>query len=217
MEPNNNILVFDTETSGLFPQDTSNLKTLDLPTIVQLSYVIYDINKHAVIDTYNVYVKQPKETDYSKEAFKINRITKDMCDNGVSIMEALYKFCDAYMSCKYIVAHNLAFDKKMIQLEVIRNLDKMKLDLISPINLFNDTFNALWGIKLYCSMEKGKHITNVFLKGKYGNYKKSPKLQELHEKLFGTIPNNLHDSLVDCKVCLKCYVKMTYDKTLEIY
>ena len=58
------------------------------------------------------------------------------------------------------------------------------------------------GNKTSCTMEKGKHITNISLKGKYGYYKKSPKLQELYEKLFGNIPENLHNSLVDCKVCL---------------
>ena len=40
---------------------------------------------------------------------------------------------------------------------------------------------------------------------------KVPKLLELHEKLFNTTPSNLHNSLIDIYVCLRCYYKLEYD------
>lgn len=39
-------------------------------------------------------------------------------------------------------------------------------------------------------------------------YKKFPKLSELHEHLFGYIPENLHNSLIDVLVCLRCFLKL---------
>lgn len=35
-----------------------------------------------------------------------------------------------------------------------------------------------------------------------------------HETLFGTIPENLHDSSVDTLVCLKCFLKIKYNHNL---
>jgi DNA polymerase III epsilon subunit-like protein len=37
---------------------------------------------------------------------------------------------------------------------------------------------------------------------------KWPKLSELHQHLFGYIPENLHDANVDVEACLKCYLEL---------
>ena len=77
----NIVMVFDTETSGLPPKELH--KQLDkLPTIVQLSFVLFDINEKKIIKTYNKYIKQPEATDFNSQAFKITKITKSMCDDG---------------------------------------------------------------------------------------------------------------------------------------
>ena len=213
---NNLILVFDTETSGLWPKDTKGTIKDNYPFIVQLSFIIYDKKKNEVIKTYNKYIKQTEDIDFNSQAFKINKITKDMCDNGVNITEALNEFYIHYMNSKHIVGHNIDFDKKMIQLEIIRNFEKLQLNKFSDIwVLFNDTFNELWGLNLHCTMQMGKHITNIIMKGKFGEYKKNPKLSELYEKLFSENPENLHNSLVDCLVCLKCFIKIKFDKTFD--
>jgi hypothetical protein len=39
---------------------------------------------------------------------------------------------------------------------------------------------------------------------------KWPKLSELHQHLFGYIPENLHDANVDVEACLKCYLEMVF-------
>ena len=89
---NNFILIFDTETSGLWPKDTKDKVKSNYPYIVQLSFIIYDESKNEVVRTYNKYIKQSDEIDFNSQAFKINKITKEMCDNGVSITEALNEF-----------------------------------------------------------------------------------------------------------------------------
>ena len=37
---------------------------------------------------------------------------------------------------------------------------------------------------------------------------KFPRLDELHKILFGNIPANLHNSLIDVLVCLRCFLKI---------
>ena len=49
-----------------------------------------------------------------------------------------------------------------------------------------------------------------------GTYNKFPKLLELHEKLFGFIPENLHDAKTDCTACLKCYLELMRLKDVEV-
>jgi hypothetical protein len=50
---------------------------------------------------------------------------------------------------------------------------------------------------------------------KYGkSYLKYPKLIELHEKLFNVTPNNLHNSLNDILVTLRCYMKLKFNVDL---
>jgi DNA polymerase III epsilon subunit-like protein len=39
-------------------------------------------------------------------------------------------------------------------------------------------------------------------------YKKFPKLSELHNHLFGYVPENLHNALIDTIVCLRCFLKI---------
>lgn len=144
-----------------------------------------------------------------------------MCDNGVHIIESLMEFHTAYLNSNHIVAHNLDFDKFMIELEIIRNYEGLKQhsDFFGPHIIFNTTFNKMWNIQTYCTMTDGKYITKIELKSKFGKpFYKNPKLEELHKHLFSkTIdPTLLHNSLVDTLVCLKCYLKMKHNMDINI-
>lgn len=197
------ILFFDTETTGLFPKSMENNELL--PSIIQLSYILYDIDKKEIIGDFNEYIKQSRNTDYNSKGFQVTKITKEMCDSGISIETALKKFYKAYNMASNIVAHNIDFDRKMIQLEALRSNNSELL------YLFNDVYNIINNKKLYCTMQMGKDITNIIMKGKFGEFKKAPKLSELHEKLFGNIPDGLHDSMIDTYACMKCFMKIKFD------
>ena len=45
-------------------------------------------------------------------------------------------------------------------------------------------------------------------------FNKFPKLIELHEKLFSTPPKNLHNSLNDVLVCLRCFYKLKFNQDI---
>ena len=141
---NNLILVFDTETSGLWPKNNESKHPEDYPSIVQLSFIIYDVVNKGIVKEYNTYVKQHSSINFDSEAFKINKITKEMCDKGKNIVDVLKDFHLAYMNVGVVIAHNLWFDKRMIEIEILRNYEKLPKKTISdPWVLFNDTFNEL--------------------------------------------------------------------------
>ena len=51
----------------------------------------------------------------------------------------------------------------------------------------------------YCTMQNSKDLCNILVKSSYSDryYVKYPKLAELHEYLFGSIPTGLHNSMID--------------------
>jgi hypothetical protein len=63
-----------------------------------------------------------------------------------------------------------------------------------------------------CTLKDSIKICDIKAIDKSGkSYLKYPKLVELHEKLFETIPNNLHNSLNDILITLRCFIKLKYD------
>lgn len=204
------VLVFDTETNGLLPKRDNITRLPDIreyPYILQLSFVIYNIETSVIEQTYNNYIKVSDDVIISAKITELTGITKEMCvTKGVPITNALYDFYHAYMSVDRIVAHNISFDKNMIELEIFRNRGHLRTIPESHF-LFNDTFNRIHNTDVYCSMLQTKRFCNIMMNGRYGPYQKAPKLSELHDKLFGFTPDNLHDALVDTITCLKCYLK----------
>ena len=77
------------------------------------------------------------------------------------------------------------------------------------LSLFNELFNDLRGIRTECTMAMGKFVCDLYVEKNGQRWKKAPKLSELHFQLFGTIPDNLHDALVDTTACLNCYLQMS--------
>lgn len=216
---NMRIMMFDTETTGLFPKTIPNKvnKTSDFPHILQLSFVIYDTNQEQIVQEYNEYIDVPENVVVSPLITDLTGITKEMCKRGVEITDALVDFYMAYMSVDYVVAHNIAFDKRMIELELQRNMIELSIRLPHAAFMFNDTYNLIQNIQIQCSMQLGKKFCDTYIQGRDGtSWKKPPKLGELHKKLFGFEPKNLHNSLIDSKVAMKCYLKMVFDITLVV-
>jgi len=206
-------MAFDTETTGFAPKvDRTNGKPpptiSEYPMILQLSFIIYDLTSQTVVQEYNQYVKIPEDAVIPAKATEVNGITKQICNlRGIPIEQVLEDFYRAYISVGRVVAHNLAFDRKMIEIEILRS--GMSSDIAW---ICNDTWNDLNDVELVCTMTmpKSKDICNLYTTNeKTGTrWKKQPKLSELHFALFDFVPGNLHDALMDTKVCLRCYLKI---------
>lgn len=216
------IMVFDVETTG-FPFSPSNeFVTIDLqPHIIQLSFVILNVFREGAVikncfveHQYNNYILLKDNVQIPEKITEITGITKEICKKqGVEITSLLYKFYEEYNQCDYVVSHNMAFDSKMILIEFERNYDKLiEIGCSIPYSIFNTMFNNIYKIKLYCTMTNGKNITNIYTSSTSKPYKKSPKLIELYKHLYPNEPEpeNLHNSMVDTIVCMKCFLKMKY-------
>tara|TARA_X000000368_G_scaffold221931_1_gene175170 strand:- start:5338 stop:5988 length:651 start_codon:yes stop_codon:yes gene_type:complete len=198
------ILVFDTETTGLLPKgfnaNKSNL--INLPYIVQLSFIVYDEESNKVIVTYDSVIKVPETVTISEESSNIHGITNAISrNNGINIIDALEILKIVINNVNCIVAHNFDFDINMLCIECMRN--NMEIELLKN--------NPL----IVCTMKQSKELCNIVVKGRNGdNYIKYPRLEELHDKLFGNKPNNLHNSFNDVIVCLRCYFKLRFNKDI---
>ena len=225
----NLILAFDTETTGFFPTQDKNadISILDAntlqnsyPFITQLCFVVLDTTTYTIVEEFNEYIKLPINAVFSEKASEITGITRETCDkHGIDIEYALMRFYRAYESASMIVAHNIQFDISMIQLELWRTRQIMAscqtfMDMSKNVDFyFMFQHTNLSGKKLYCTMDMGKPVCNLPMKNKDGTiskFKKSPKLTELYNHLFHSIPENLHDAKVDTLACLRSFVMMKF-------
>jgi DNA polymerase III epsilon subunit-like protein len=196
------VLVFDTETSGL---PTPN----NIPTIVQFSYVKFDMATRKIEKEVDRIIEQPTGFVIPQESINIHRVTNEQCAaEGVNVLGVLQEFWADVEECDRVVGHNVSFDvdrvasvfNKMTHSrypEEVRREYQQKLKYLSNILV----------PKLCCTMKSTIDFCNLVKTNVRGrSYKKFPKLAELYQKLFDTIPSGLHNSLVDVYACLRCYV-----------
>ena len=192
-------MTFDVETTGL-PVKYAKVdkKSLHLwPQIVQLSWVIYDdvTNKITNVNDHIVKVKHVPEA-----TSKIHRITTEISQNmGKSIKSVMKIFAADWEKSHIIVAHNKRFDLNLIGVESMRVFDGE--------NIFKNS-----GKIEYCSMAYGYYNTDLtyMCKTRKKLIKKNPTLMELHETLFDSLPQNLHNAFIDILVCFRCTYQMIF-------
>ena len=194
------VITFDVETTGLPERYASIKQTWRWPYIVQFSWMVYDTSRNRVLSVEDHIVRIPKGLKMKQDSIDIHGITNEiMKAEGKDINEILNKFMKDVRESTILVGHNLNFDLKMISVEQIRHYYTWTL---------SDSRK-----KTYCTMIEGKNITDLYYYSKYYQKMvlKSPKLIELHEKLFNETPNNLHNSLIDILVCFRCFGKLYWD------
>jgi len=202
----NKVIVFDTETTGLpkTNQKPNKWNTHLYPHIVQFSWFIFDINLKKVIKTCDYIIKIDNDIEIPIESTEVHGITKEMTQNqGIDIKTALKEFTKDLLDSNYLVAHNIRFDKKMASVEYLRN------DLIDWVARHRKIE--------YCTLANSIELCQIYkINKKKEKYLKWPKLMETHHKLFKTIPNNLHNSLIDIYVCFRCFHKLAFGEDINV-
>lgn len=196
------VLVFDTETTGLpIGKNPSITETYKWPYIVQLSYVVYDVEMNELLVSFDEILKLPEGIEISKESIKLHKITKELNQSaGVDRKKVLQLFNYEIQNADIIVGHNISFDKRMVMVECIRNGVQQH---------FN--YNGKKKFE-FCTMKTGVDICMIEKIGQNGDkYFKYPTLMELYNKLFNETPLNTHNSLVDTLLCLRCYCKLNHN------
>jgi DNA polymerase III epsilon subunit-like protein len=211
--PYRNIIVFDTETTGLIPKQNKATKeppSIDqFPYITQLSFIVYDTVLETVRSSYNNYIKLPKGIEVPPIVTEITGITTEKCnEEGIEIKEALSVLYHAIILCDSVVGHNIEFDIKVVNAELKRNAEFLPpkfQDLFDPKRMLQ------LGINTDCTMRMSTDACSIYVTNERNQkYKKFPKLVETYTHLFHEIPENLHNSLIDALVCLRCYLKFRF-------
>ena len=193
------VLVFDTETSGLpVGRNPSILETEKWPHMVQLSYIVYDTTENKLIHCKDDIIKIPKHVNISEESVSLHVINHDISNvKGIKVKTAINEFNTYLNECELVIGHNISFDKRIIMVESIRQ--HMRQHFTTA------------GVRKpeYCTMKNSVDICKIEAVSKKGEkYFKYPNLSELYKKLFDDTHKNVHNSLIDVILCLRCYCKM---------
>jgi DNA polymerase III epsilon subunit-like protein len=214
------VLVFDTETTGLPKSKIINPDTLNLwPHIVQFSYVIYDTVLNDIVETSDSIVKLEDGITITEDSTKIHGITDEISKkNGIDIDLILEDFFYHLRNIDLLVGHNVLFDINMIKVELLRIIYENHLNITDDeIKTIKYNLHFLTNYKnIFCTLQGSIELCNIKAINKFGKeYIKFPKLLELHQKLFESTPNNLHNSFNDILVTLRCYIKLRYNTDLN--
>ena len=203
------VLVFDTETSGLPEKEASIYDKSKWPYIIQLSYILYDLSNNTSLIKTN-YIKLDKSVTISQESFNIHNISREILDEqGIHIVPALKEFNECLKICDVVVGHNISFDKRLIFVECFRhNVSQYFTQFINNQKIHKPEFCTMKNTIQLCKLERLSKTNQV--------YNKMPKLSELYLILFPNepLPKDLHNSLIDVAMTLRCYVKYVYNSDI---
>lgn len=248
------ICVFDTETTGLPPildgkdwnernvNDTKLLNFADLsnpssvwkqvlsswPSIIQLSYIVYDLETPNNSKIFNKYIDIPDDIVIPESSIAIHhidreKIRREPAEKKALVANAVAEFMNDIMNPDVVtvVGHNVQFDRKAVIAELLR---------LSGANVGAETEKQLQFLmnnkKFTCSMEVTSPICNIQIAVNYKDKKtgedkvfykvKSPKLIESYQYYFGYSPDGdaLHDALIDVILCLRVFIKYKYNEDI---
>jgi len=180
----NNLMVLDTETTGL--PSSRNYQELDKfnnARLIELGYIIFDKTGKEL----KKYDSLIKPNNFMINNTFIHGIThENAVQNGLDINLVLDQLTLDLKKVDGIICHNISFDMAIILSEAFR-LNKLEF-----IELFSSKLH-------FCSMAIGK---------KFMKSDKNPKLIELYKFLFNKDFIQDHRALSDCVACLDCFLSM---------
>jgi len=185
-------LFIDTETTGLPLRRGAPHTDLHVwPRIVSISWAFYDTPSSDPTYKYNII--RPQGFTIPPEAAGIHGIsTERAIREGVALSTVLRALSEDIRgsSPSLLVAHNMQFDRPIIQAEYIRAGQE------EPISM----------LPVFCTMVSTTELCRLppMRNGKH----KWPKLEELHYYLFRMDFSAGHDARADVRACAKCFFRL---------
>lgn len=194
------ILFFDTETTG-FVQDRLPIDHPDQPYVVQLAAELTEDDGEPVAGFSFIIDPGIGEITIPARAAEVHGITDERAAQlGVSASFALSAFTHLYQRSNLVVAHNIKFDRAVIETAIARHYRKM-MPLRKP---------------LFCTMEAASPIiklppTEKMIAAGFDK-PKPPKLEECIRHFFDEELDGAHDAMIDVRACRRVYFHL---KSLE--
>lgn len=178
-------LFFDTETTGLPRSWNAPVTALDnWPRLVQLAYMTYD-RDGALLASVDCLIK-PEGFTIPAESARIHGITTERAlKEGRPLAEVLLKFNALVHQARYLVAHNMSFDEKIVGAELLRSG-------LPDIPASKSRICTMHSTTEYCAIPGPRGY-------------KWPKLVELHQKLFNADFDAAHNAAADVAATAKCF------------
>lgn len=183
-------LVFDTETTGLPRNFDAPITDSDnWPRMVQIAWQLHDENGNLVEN--QDYIIKPEGYDIPFNASRIHGIsTKIANEEGRDLKEVLKEFNEVLKKAKFGVGQNVEFDYKIIGAEFFRKQVENDLQELPKAD------TMIFGTE-YCAIPSGRE-------GKF----KSPKLEEIYEKLYGHKFDEAHNAAADVNATAQVFFEM---------
>ena len=190
--PTTKYIFFDTECNGL-PKyyNVDVCITSNWPRLIQLAWIVTDESGNVL--KRQSHIIYPQGFNIIEPIAKLTRITTERAQReGVDLYSVLTEFMEDVNDAKLLIAHNIDFDKKVVGCELYRE---------------NMDYDSLLNKSMVCTMQKSTNFCAIPSNGNHAGYK-WPKLEELHQKLFGTIFSGAHDAMSDVEATRKCYFEL---------
>ena len=183
-------LIFDTETTGLPQNFNAPLSDSDnWPRMVQIAWQLHDENGELIEN--QDYIIKPEGYDIPFNATRIHGISTKMAqEQGRDLQEVLEEFTEVLKKTKVVAGHNIDFDYKIVGAELFRKGIENTLEKTPSADTMELGTN-------FCQLSGGKN-------GRY----KSPKLEELYEKLYGKKFDEAHNAAADVNATAQVFFEM---------
>ncbi len=179
------LLFIDTETTGL-PRSFS-APTTDgsaWPRVVQVAWIVTD--EHAQVLKQVSTLVRPEGFTIPIDATRIHGITTERAlAEGAPLRDVLEELAVDLATAQRFIAHNVDFDRPVLQAEYHRVFGEEPLSRMST----------------FCTMRESTQLVGIMR----SHGAKWPRLAELHRHLFGTDFASAHDASADVAACMRCY------------
>lgn len=198
-----NILVFDTETTGL-ADFRAPVDALSQPWPVQIAGILFD-EKGKRRATLEIIVKP--ECPISPDAEKVHGLTLDICEAvGYSALVGCNMFYRLLSKADMVVAHNFQFDRLIMRAAAHRS------------GFSTDDFFA--PKQQFCTMQQSKDICRLppsdkmLAKGMKGP--KVPSLAEAYQHFFKRGFSDAHTALADAEACAEIFWELVNNHGIRL-
>jgi DNA polymerase III alpha subunit (gram-positive type) len=183
---NKSIIVFDTETTGLAKPNIVDVS--EQPKIIEFAAIKLDAETLEEIDRID-FIVNPQE-QIPSEITKITGLKNEDLIGEKPFIDHLEKLQEFFIGSKYLVAHNIAFDVKMLFFE----LKRLKRFTKFP-----------WPPVQICTVNQTMSLANRRL-----------NLTALHKILLGKEFEGAHRAMVDVEALTRCFKELVKRKVIKL-
>jgi len=144
MKSSSDIIIFDTETTGLDGPVATKIESQ--PYITEL-YAVRLTKDFKFIDEVETMIKPP--IPISEEITKITGISDESVKDAPNFIQVYDEIYDLFECCQNVVGHNVMFDLRMIKFELFR---------------YDKEYCFNWPKNRICTVEASKHYKNKRLR-----------------------------------------------------